>query len=143
MRALADYPVDRAFTEAYLRALVPDPADAKPTRAEKSRRTIAHLFNGHQAGADHDAVRGNAYGLLNAVTQFVDHYRTVRTTKTATRAENRMESVLYGSGARFRDRAYGLLSRATGVGSDLPALVDQANPNPTADDVLNMVSIDN
>ena len=142
MTELAGYSVDRAFTEAYLKALVPDPKGAaSPTRAGKTRAQIGRLFNGAQRGAGSDAVRGTAYGLLNAVTEFIDHYRTARATQSGSRAENRMESVLYGSGAQLRDKAYGLLSRATGVGFDGVPLAAQATPNPTADDVLSMVDL--
>ena len=142
MNKLADYKPDRAFVEAYLQALVPDPkGDASPTRARKSRATIGRLYAGRQAGGSNEAVRGTAFGLLNAVTEFVDHYRTVRKTGTATRAENRMESVLYGSGAQLRDRAYGLMAQATGIGFDGVPLVAANKPDPSADDVLSMVSV--
>ena len=142
MGELAQYRVDDAFRDAYLKALIPDPnGDASPTRARKARVQVGSLFHGSQFGQAEPALRGNAYGLLNAVSAFVDHYRTVRTTKGSTRAENRMESILYGSGSQLRDKAFGLLSRATGIGSDEIPLVAAANPNPTADDVLSMVNV--
>ncbi len=142
MEELAGYKVDRRFTEAYLKTLFPDPkSGGSNKRATKTRDRISDLFQGGQAGAEQDATRGTAYGLLNAVSEFVDHYRTVRVTGSSTREENRMESILYGSGAKVRTSAFGLLSRATGIGSDAPALVDLHTPDPTAENVLNMIDL--
>lgn len=113
--SMAEQKIDARFASAFLQAMFPDPADpdASNTRAAKTREHIRHLYNGYQPGADQDATKGTAYGLLNATTDYISHARTVRTTDNApTKAEARMSSVIYGSGAQLRDRATGLLARA-------------------------------
>jgi phage/plasmid-like protein (TIGR03299 family) len=55
-------------------------------------------------GTDIPGVRGSAYGWLNAVTEYVDHYRNVRPGQRL-EAEARFESAVFGSGARLKDQA--------------------------------------
>lgn len=52
-----------------------------------------------EMGADLASAKGTAYGLLNAVTQFVDHERGART------PENRLDSAWFGAGAEIKKRA--------------------------------------
>lgn len=112
MEELARQKVDNRFVNAYLQALIPDPEDSnRKGRAQNTRNRIAQLFHGEQAGAGQDAVNGTAYGLLNATTQYTDHERTVRRTGERSLGEVRMESVLLGSGADFRKRAFDLIQR--------------------------------
>lgn len=75
---------------------------------------IEHLFNGGQDGADQDAVKGTLYGAYNAFTQWLERDRSTRVhgaanldaaTKERMERENRIESVLFTSGADMRDRA--------------------------------------
>lgn len=120
MEELARRKVDNRFVNAYLQALIPNPSDSERRgRAQNARNRIAQLFYGEQAGAGQDAVNGTAYGLLNATTQYTDHDRTVRRTGGRSLEEARMESVLLGSGADFRRRAFDLIQRG-------PELVEAA-----------------
>lgn len=49
-------------------------------------------------GTDIEGVKGSLWGAYNAVTEYADHYKTVR--------GNRMESLLFGSGAELKKRAF-------------------------------------
>lgn len=60
---------------------------------------ILDLFQGEAKGADFDGVNGSAWGLLNAYTEFVDHWSRART------HENRFVSSQWGAGAQFKQRA--------------------------------------
>lgn len=67
-----------------------------------SDRTLAKvmaLFDGQGRGAELASSKGTAFGLLNAVTEFVDHERRARS------ADHRLESAWFGPGATLKDRA--------------------------------------
>jgi len=57
------------------------------------------LFNGQGKGADLASAKGTAFGLLNAVTAYVDHERRARST------DNRLDSAWFGQGATIKQRA--------------------------------------
>ena len=124
MQSLARTAIDDRFVTAYLKALYPDRKDPKTgeevasTRMTNKRDRIAALFNGEQKGADHPAIRGTAYGLLNAVAEYIDHDRTIRVCNGRTAEEARLDSVVFGTGARERDRAVAALTRLTGIDAD-------------------------
>ena len=50
-------------------------------------------------GAELPSAKSTAYGLLNAVTEFVDHERRARST------DNRLDSAWFGKGAQIKQRA--------------------------------------
>lgn len=112
-KEMLDYLAGASLTpdsaRSFLSRIVPDPKDgANKTRAINTRREIASLYAGRQKGATQQAVRGTAYGMLQAVAEFADHHRTTRAAAGADarqRAENRFESVLYGSAAGLKQKA--------------------------------------
>lgn len=76
---------------------------------EKVRETAGYkkvldLFNGQGMGSMMDGVYGTSYGLLNAVTEYVDHSVRARTD------ENRFASSQWGAGADLKSRAWALLT---------------------------------
>ncbi len=71
-------------------------------REQKSVARCLELFAGAGRGADHDGVKGTAWGLLNAVTEHIDHEQG-RTTDT------RLQSAWFGRGAQFKQAAYDAL----------------------------------
>lgn len=118
MGKLADSSIDDRFAAAYLQALLPDPpatANFKWSGAKKKRNRIMDLYHGDQAGGDQEAVKGTAYGLLNAVGEYVDHERTVLAMNGRSKADARMQSVMFGSGARLKQQSFGLLTRVLEV----------------------------
>jgi hypothetical protein len=50
--------------------------------------------------ADLSSASGTAWGLVNAVTQFVDHERRARST------DHRLDSAWFGQGAAIKAKAY-------------------------------------
>ncbi len=65
-------------------------------------------------------IRGTAYNLLNAVTEYVDHYQPVRRTNgklLLTEGEIRGARAMFGEGAEFKNRAFETISRFTGIGT--------------------------
>lgn len=68
----------------------------------KSRQfnRILELYNGAGMGADLKTAEGTAWGLLNAVTQFVDHEAR------ATNMDNRLASAWFGRGDNFKTNTF-------------------------------------
>lgn len=66
-------------------------------------KKILDLFNGQGMGAEMDGVRGTAWGLLNAVTEYADHHVRARTD------ENRFVASQWGAGADLKQRALAAL----------------------------------
>ncbi|MCK9506379.1 MAG: DUF932 domain-containing protein [Porticoccaceae bacterium] len=86
--------IDRVFT---------DPTAPPPTNGskphERAKATVLSLFNGKGMGSDLVSAKGTAYGLLSAVTEYVDHQRRARNT------DYRLDSAWFGVGASLKQKA--------------------------------------
>ncbi|MDF5979433.1 DUF932 domain-containing protein [Pseudomonas aeruginosa] len=71
--------------------------DALPN--ERALRRVQSLYEGRGRGSQLEAANGTAWGLLNAVTEYVDHERRARSN------EYRMDSAWFGQGAVIKQRA--------------------------------------
>ena len=132
---LADVPIDRRFVDAFTNAMYPNRDNQNNTRAQNARYDIAALYGGRQMGADQEAVKGTAYGLYNAFTEYLDHKTAPQRSSKSRRmvAENRFESTLYGGHAHKRQAAFDLISRATGTDSAGKGLAVQVLEERPAD----------
>ena len=59
---------------------------------------VMNMFNGQGRGADLSSAKDTAYGLLNAMTEFVDHERRAMNT------DNRLNSAWFGAGAKLKQK---------------------------------------
>jgi hypothetical protein len=66
---------------------------------ERALRKVQSLYEGGGRGATLESAQGTAWGLLNAVTEYVDHERRARSN------EYRMDSAWFGQGAQIKHRA--------------------------------------
>ncbi len=66
---------------------------------ERALKKVQALYDGQGRGAELTAAKGTAWGLLNAVTEFVDHERRARST------DFRLDSAWLGQGAALKQRA--------------------------------------
>ena len=66
---------------------------------ERALKKAQALYEGHGRGAELAAAKGTAWGLLSAVTEFVDHERRARS------QEYRLDSAWFGQGAGLKQRA--------------------------------------
>ena len=66
---------------------------------ERAMAKAMELFEGNGMGSSLESSRGTAFGLLNAVTQYVDHERRARST------DYRLDSAWFGQGAAIKQRA--------------------------------------
>jgi len=66
---------------------------------ERALKKVQELYEGKGRGAELGAAKGTAWGLLCAVTEFVDHERRARS------QEYRLDSAWFGQGATIKQRA--------------------------------------
>jgi len=66
---------------------------------ERAVKKVQALYDGQGRGAELAAAKGTAWGLLNAVTEYVDHERRARS------REYRLDSAWFGQGAVIKQRA--------------------------------------
>ncbi|WP_075257034.1 DUF932 domain-containing protein [Herbaspirillum camelliae] len=97
MKKLSERKVKNNEAEAFVSSLLTDPT-AKFTN-ERAIKQILELYDGHGRGADLASSKGTAFGLLNAVTEFVDHERRARST------DYRLDSAWFGTGANLKNGA--------------------------------------
>jgi phage/plasmid-like protein (TIGR03299 family) len=66
---------------------------------ERAMKKVQALFDGQGKGAELASSKGTAFGLLNAVTEYVDHERRARS------VDHRLESAWFGQGATLKQKA--------------------------------------
>lgn len=103
MRMLAERKVkSHEAMNYFLRVLCdvqPGSVDSAGLANERALKRVQALYEGQGRGAELEAAKNTAWGLLNAVTEFVDHERRARS------AEYRIDSAWFGQGAALKQRA--------------------------------------
>ena len=66
---------------------------------ERALKKVQTLYEGHGRGAEMQAAKDTAWGLLCAVTEYVDHEKQARS------QDNRLDSAWFGQGAAIKQRA--------------------------------------
>lgn len=66
---------------------------------ERAIKKVQELFDGHGHGSELVSAKGTAWGLLNAVTEYVDHLRRARS------QDYRLDSAWFGQGAAIKRKA--------------------------------------
>ena len=103
LKALSERRITRKTAERVLRTVFTDvnhpSGDLRVKANEQAMKKAMVLYEGAGRGADLPSARSTAYGLLNAVTEFVDHERRARST------DNRLDSAWFGKGAQLKQRA--------------------------------------
>jgi phage/plasmid-like protein (TIGR03299 family) len=72
--------------------------DADVIRKSTTYRDIIELFEGKAIGHDLPGVKGTAWGLLNSVTEFIDHH-------AGRSADGRLDAAWFGKGGRVKAKA--------------------------------------
>jgi len=111
-RKLARQGVSTAFVKEYLTNFFPQTkqlvkvpgVEVKQEVWADSRayKKVLELFDGKAMGSDLPGTYGTRWGLLNAITQFVDHERGHNT-------DTRMNNAWFGEGNRLKSEAEALL----------------------------------
>ena len=102
MKDLVACPVDPNSVEGLLRRVLvyPGQPGKAPVVNEQAVRSVRALYDGGGRGAQLASSRGTAWGLLNSVTEYVDHHRRARSD------DHRREAAWFGQGAQFKQRAW-------------------------------------
>ena len=105
MRNLATKKLSDAAARAFIEKHI-GKGDGK--RAENQRNVILDLYNGRQYGADLPSRKGTLFGVVNAISQYLETESTIRCHKDATgnvkpESEVRFDSIIFGSAAAKRD----------------------------------------
>lgn len=66
---------------------------------ERAMKKVLALYEGGGKGSELASSKGTAFGLLNSVTEYVDHERRARST------DHRLESAWFGQGATLKQKA--------------------------------------
>ena len=103
-RKLAGEPMGAEAADAFVSELLKPYHTGKIDISEsRAYKRVMQLFNGAAIGSDIGGVIGTRWGMLNAVTELVDHERG--------RSDNtRLESAWFGTGAAIKNRAMELLA---------------------------------
>ena len=101
LKALSERPVRFKEAESIVQQLLVTPGAPDPQKSNRKAidRTLS-LFMGSGRGASLPSSKGTAFGLLNAVTEYVDHERRARST------DHRLDSAWFGAGAQLKDKAF-------------------------------------
>lgn len=86
----------------FLKVMCQTDQHADPTQGlmnERALKRVQALYEGAGKGSDLTSAQGTAWGLLNSVTEFVDHERRARS------PEYRLDSAWFGQGAVLKQRA--------------------------------------
>jgi hypothetical protein len=109
MKQLAERKVKHAEAERFLCQVLAPATLTTSAQGSSSRpapvipgqvlKKIQSLYDGHGRGAELGAAKGTAWGLLCAVTEYVDHERRARS------VDHRLDSAWFGQGAGLKHRA--------------------------------------
>jgi hypothetical protein len=98
--ALSQISISREKAEEFLISWIGDP---EVTGQPKSVDRVAKLFSGQATGSELASADGTAWGLLKAVTEFVDHARIA--TRSG-RSRRMRTSAVFGAGATLKRKAF-------------------------------------
>jgi len=100
LKTLSERKVKQPEVEMFMRSLFqPSPEQVEKKANERAMGKVLAMFEGEGRGSNLASSAGTAYGLLNAVTEFVDHERQARST------DNRLDSAWFGQGAALKQKA--------------------------------------
>jgi phage/plasmid-like protein (TIGR03299 family) len=104
VKELAECRVSQKTAEEFLAAVFTyPPGSAKQTMPAINGQAMAKvysLYSGEGRGAELPSAERTAWGLLNSVTEYVDHHRRSRSN------DHRRDTAWFGSGATLKQRAW-------------------------------------
>lgn len=105
MKALSERKVSTESAEAFFRRVLTYQTTSTtdrstPTTNDSAIKAVMGLYAGRGMGADLPSAAGTAWGLLNSVTEFVDHQRRARS------ADHRRDAAWFGHGATLKQKAW-------------------------------------
>lgn len=100
LKQLSQRTVSPDEAENYFKTVLEEPVSiASGSSSSKVIQRLDALYNGAGMGSELLAASGTAWGLVNAMTEYVDHHRRART------QDNRLDSAWFGQGAQLKQKA--------------------------------------
>jgi phage/plasmid-like protein (TIGR03299 family) len=101
MKVLSERKVKSHEAMRYFLRVVSDTKDAHLSAPinERALKKMQALYDGSGMGSELESAKGTAWGLLNAVTEYVDHHKQARSD------DNRLDSAWFGQGSNIKQRA--------------------------------------
>lgn len=102
MKALSERKVSDAAAETFFRRVLTYPAGGSfdVSTNDRAVKAAQALYAGRGMGATLVSASGTAWGLLNSVTEYVDHQRRARS------VDHRRDAAWFGAGAALKQRAW-------------------------------------
>lgn len=104
MKALADCKVSEAAADVFFRKIltypISNPEASMSGLNERGLKAVQSLYSGQGKGAEMASAAGTAWGLVNSVTEFVDHHRRARSD------DHRLDAAWFGAGATLKQKAW-------------------------------------
>lgn len=100
IKEMSKRPVNKFEAMSYLVNVLGDPSlplNDQPN--QKNIQAVHGLFSGGGKGSNLQSAQGTAWGLLNGVTEYVDHERRARS------QDYRLDSAWFGAGAAIKQKA--------------------------------------
>lgn len=99
MKTLSERKVKSTEAFNYFLRVFSDPNNPAGLTNERAITKAMSMYEGRGRGAELASSKGTAFGLLNSVTEFVDHERRARST------DHRLDSAWFGQGAILKQKA--------------------------------------
>jgi phage/plasmid-like protein (TIGR03299 family) len=103
IKELANRRIADKTVESFLAKVFAHPTNreqAIPVINEHAIHKVQALYGGHGKGSELLAAKGTAWGLLNSVTEYVDHHRRAHS------KDHRLDAAWFGQGALLKQRAW-------------------------------------
>jgi phage/plasmid-like protein (TIGR03299 family) len=103
MKALAERKVSDSVAEKFFQRVLTYPAggpNLEVATNDRAIKAVHELYAGRGKGATLASASGTAWGLLNSVTEYVDHQRRARS------EDHRRDAAWFGAGATLKQRAF-------------------------------------
>lgn len=100
MKTLSERKVSTTEAQSFVQRLFKEMASSPKTVNESAMKKVMALYEGNGRGAELSSSKGTAFGLLNAVTEFVDHERRARS------RDSRLDSAWFGAGAVLKQKSF-------------------------------------
>jgi len=102
-RALSECKVNDTAAETFFRRVLTYPVgsgQAVPATNDSAIKAVQSLYAGKGMGATLASASGTAWGLVNSITEYVDHQRRARSDDT------RRDAAWFGAGATLKQKAW-------------------------------------
>ncbi|VFR21467.1 Mycobacteriophage Barnyard protein gp56 [plant metagenome] len=104
MKALAECKVKDDAVKAFLKRVLTYPVNPATEGnatavSDRAMKTVQELYAGRGNGSELASAFGTAWGLLNSVTEYVDHHRRARS------SGHRLDAAWFGAGAALKQKA--------------------------------------